>query len=138
MARKRILQIVLGLVGTLFLLGVFALARWDKAEVFPQMLASVYATLGLFLLLAIRNPSAHRSLISFTAWSSLVHGGVMAVQALKNLIPRVDLVRAVLPLLVVGLLLIVLAPKSEFQPRASNSGRGDKLLRPVPTEAARS
>ena len=138
MTRKRILQVVLGLVGTLFLLGLLALTSWDKAEVFPQMLASVYATIGLFLLLAIRNPSAHRSLISFTAWSSLVHGAVMAVQALKNLIPRVDLLRAVLPLLVVGVLLIVLAPKREFPVKESNRPREDKPLQSVPAEAARS
>lgn len=138
MARKRILQVVLGVVGTLFLLGVFALTRWNQAEVFPQMLASVYATLGLFLLLAIRNPSAHRSLISFTAWSSLVHGGVMAVQALKDLIPRVDLVRAALPLFVVGVLFIVLAPQRELPVKEPNRPREDKPLQSVPAEAARS
>jgi hypothetical protein len=138
MTRKRILQIVLGIVGTLFLLGVFGLTQWNKADVFPQMLAAVYATLGLFLLLTIRNPSAHRSLISFTAWSSIVHGGVMAVQALKNLIPRVDLLRAVLPLIVVGVLLIVLAPEREVQARESKTDRENKPLPSVPTEAARS
>jgi hypothetical protein len=44
----------------------------------------VYATLGIFLLLASRNPSANRSLIAFTAWSSLVHAAIMAVQAFQN------------------------------------------------------
>jgi len=138
MTRKRILQVVLGMVGTLFLLGLFGLTRWNQAEVFPQMLASVYATLGLFLLLTIRNPSAHRSLISFTAWSSLVHGGVMAVQALKNLIPRVDLLRAVLPLFVVGLLLIVLAPEKEARSKEAFPPTQDPALPAVPTEQARS
>jgi hypothetical protein len=74
------------------------------------MLASVYATLGIFLLLALRNPSANRSLIAFTAWSSVVHGAVMAVQAFRNVIPRGDLLRAVLPIVLVGVVLIVLAP----------------------------
>lgn len=113
MIRKRMLQVVLGIVGTLFLIGLYGLTQWSQRDVFPQMLASVYATLGLFLLLAIRNPSAHRSLIAFTAWSSLVHGGVMAVQGVKNLIPRVDLLQAVLPLFIVGVLLIVLAPRKD-------------------------
>jgi hypothetical protein len=51
-------------------------------------LGSVYATLGIFLLIAVRNPSAHASLIAFTAWPSFAHGGVLAVQAVHNLIPR--------------------------------------------------
>jgi hypothetical protein len=46
------------------------------------MLAGVYITLGVFLLLALRNPSANRTLIAFTAWSSLVHAAIMAVQAM--------------------------------------------------------
>ena len=74
------------------------------------MLGGVYATLGIFLLLALRNPSANRSLIAFTAWSSLVHGAIMAEQAYRNVIPRIDLLRAVLPIVVVGIALVVLAP----------------------------
>ena len=46
-----------------------------------MMIVGVYATLGVFLLLAARNPQAHRSLIWFTVWSSVVHGGIMAVQS---------------------------------------------------------
>ena len=75
------------------------------------MLGGVYATLGIFLLLALRNPSANRSLIAFTAWSSLVHASIMAVQAFRNVIPRGDLLDAVLPLAIVGVALIVLAPR---------------------------
>lgn len=48
------------------------------------MIIAIYATLGIFLLLASRDPLQHRSLIWFTVWSSLVHGGVMAVQAILN------------------------------------------------------
>ena len=45
-----------------------------KQSDFPdQMMLSIYVTLGIFLLLAVRNPSAHRSLIAFTGWSSLAH-----------------------------------------------------------------
>jgi hypothetical protein len=78
------LQVALGIVGSLFLIGIYGLTEWKQSEIWSQMLASVYATLGFFLLLAIRNPSAHRSQISFTAWSSFAHGGVMAIQAMKN------------------------------------------------------
>jgi hypothetical protein len=46
------------------------------------MIVGVYATLGVFLILAARDPAAHRSLILFTIWSSLVHAAIMAVEAL--------------------------------------------------------
>ena len=51
---------------------------------YPLMIVGIYATLGVFLLLAARDPLAHRSLIWFTVWSSVVHGGIMAVQALAQ------------------------------------------------------
>jgi hypothetical protein len=75
-----------------------------------QMLGSVYATLGLFLLLASPNPSSNRSLIAFTVWSSLIHAPVTAVQVFRNVIPRADLLGAVLPLVIVAVVVIVLAP----------------------------
>jgi hypothetical protein len=109
MIRERALKVVLVLVGLLLLAGVYPLLRlqMDPSE---QMLASVYVTLGLFLLLASRNPSSNRSLIAFTAWSSFIHAAVMAVQAFRNVIPRADLLSAVLPLVIVAAMLIVLAP----------------------------
>ena len=82
----------------------------SNQSTYAQMLISVYVTLGVFLLLAARNPSANRSLIAFTAWSSFAHGAVMAVQAFRNVIPRGDLLGAVLPLVIIGVALIVLAP----------------------------
>jgi hypothetical protein len=48
------------------------------------MIVGIYATLGVFLLWASREPSAHLSLIWFTVWSSVVHGGIMAVQAIVD------------------------------------------------------
>jgi hypothetical protein len=109
MTRERILKTVLVIVGLLFVAGIYALWRMqpDPAD---QMLGIVYVTLGVFLLLAARNPAANRSLIAFTAWSSLAHGGVMAVQVFRHEIERADLLRAVLPLVGIGVLLIVLAP----------------------------
>ena len=119
MWRERALKVVLVVVGLLFLVGAYPLTQWNQPEIAPeQMLGAVYATLGIFLLLALRNPSANRSLIAFTAWSSLVHAATMAVQAIRNMIPRADLLHAVLPLAVVGVALIVLAPAKSVQ-RAS-------------------
>jgi hypothetical protein len=51
---------------------------------YQQMILGVYATLGVFLLIASRNPLAHLSLIRFTVWSSAVHAAIMAAQALTN------------------------------------------------------
>lgn len=108
MIRERALKIVLLVVGLLFLIGVYGLI--ERVPPADQMLGSVYATLGVFLLLAARNPSANRSLIAFAAWSSLVHGAVMAVEAIYNMIPRSDLLVAVLPFFVIGVALVMLAP----------------------------
>jgi hypothetical protein len=74
------------------------------------MLFGVYATLGVFLLLALRNPSANRSLIAFTAWSTLVHATIMAVQVFYNVIPREFLFSQVVPFAIIGVALIVFAP----------------------------
>src|SRR6516165_6982298 len=108
MIRDRALKVVLVVVGLLFLIGVYGFI--EPAAPAEQMLGSLYATLGIFLLLAVRNPSANRSLIAFTAWSSFAHGAVMAVQAIHNVIPRSDLLVAVLPLFVIGIALVALAP----------------------------
>jgi hypothetical protein len=119
MWRERALKVVLVVVGLLFLVGAYPLTQWNQPEIAPeQMLGAVYATLGIFLLLALCNPSANRSLIAFTAWSSFVHAATMAVQAIRNMIPRADLLHAVLPLAIVGVALIVLAPAKSVQ-RAS-------------------
>ena len=109
MIRERALRVVLVIVGLLFLVSIYAMWTMQTGPA-EQMLGSVYATLGAFLLLAARNPSANRGLIAFAAWSSLIHAGVMAVQAFRNVIPREDLLRAVVPLTIVGVVLIALAP----------------------------
>lgn len=116
MIRERTLKVVMALVGVLFVAGLYAITQTDEPA--DQMLGIVYGTLGIFLLLALRNPSANRSLIAFTAWSSLAHGGIMALQAYRNIIPRADLLRAVLPLAIIGVALIALAPG-----KASGSGQ---------------
>jgi len=81
MNRERTLRVVLVIVGLLFLATVYPLLFLVRDEPSLQMMLSLYATLGVFLLLASRNPSAHRSLIAFAAWSSFAHAATMAVQA---------------------------------------------------------
>ena len=119
MNRESALKIVLILVGVIFLVGVYPLMmflwpsgwRWQPHQPeYEQMILGVYATLGIFLLVASRNPSAHRSLIAFTAWSSLVHAGIMAVQAMQNAGEHGHLLGDVPALVIVGVALLVLAP----------------------------
>ncbi len=73
------------------------------------MMLSLYVTLGVFLLLAIRNPATHRSLIAFTAWSSLAHAALMGTQAMRNMIAHSEMI-GVGFLAVIGVTLIALAP----------------------------
>jgi hypothetical protein len=91
MTPHKMLQIALVLFGAIFCL-VYPLAivwpsgwAWHPgppaASDYFLMIVGVYATLGIFLILAARDPAAHRSLILFTIWSSLVHAAVMAVEA---------------------------------------------------------
>src|ERR1700747_3473330 len=82
MRRERALKIVLVLVGLLFVATVYPLVMMLRQEPALAMMLSVYFTLGIFLLIAVRNPSANRSLIGFTAWSSFAHALVMSALAL--------------------------------------------------------
>lgn len=128
MSREQALKTVLVLVGLIFLFAVFPLMmylwpsgwRWQPNQPeYEQMILGVYATLGIFLMLASRNPSANRSLIAFTAWSSLVHAGIMALQAFQNPSERGHLFGDIPALVIVGVVLIVLAPAKESAERAS-------------------
>jgi uncharacterized protein DUF6632 len=88
------LRIALRLVGVTFIVGIYALTivwpsgwSWHTGHHTPhylQMILGVYATLGVFLLMASRNPLAHLSLIWFAVWSSIVHAAIMAAQSLVN------------------------------------------------------
>jgi len=110
MGRERALKVVLVVVGLIFCGLVYPLISFAGQEPALAMMLSVYVTLGIFLLLAARDPSANRSLIAFTAWSSFAHAALMAVQAYRNLIARGELV-GVAALVIIGVLLIVLAPR---------------------------
>jgi hypothetical protein len=109
MRRERVLKIVLLFVGLLFTAAVYPLILMARQEPALAMMMSLYATLGIFLLLAARNPSEHRSLIAFAAWSSLAHAALMAVQCSLKLIARSELF-GVATFAVMGLALIILAP----------------------------
>src|SRR5664279_2136170 len=117
--RIKYLRIALLLVGLIFIIGIYPLTiiwpsgwSWHAGQSdYLQMILGIYATLGVFLLVASRNPLAHLSLIWFTVWSSVVHGGIMAVQSVANPEHMGHLWGDVLALLVVAAVLAVLTPR---------------------------
>jgi hypothetical protein len=118
MKRERTLKIVLVVVGVLFCAALYPLVLMVKQDPALAMMMSLYATLGIFLLLASRNPPAHRSLIAFAAWSSFAHAAVMSFQALLNMIARRELIGSAV-FAVIGIALVALAPAKKSVERAS-------------------
>jgi hypothetical protein len=90
--RLKYLRFSLLVIGSIFTFIVYPLTilwpsgwAWHTGQShYLTMIIGIYATLGIFLLIASRDPLQHRSLIWFTVWSSVVHGGIMAVQAIAN------------------------------------------------------
>jgi DNA-binding helix-hairpin-helix protein with protein kinase domain len=90
--RDKVLKIALRVIGVAFLCLLPLTYVWPSGWVwhggmghyYLQMIAGIYAVLGIFLIIAANNPAAHRSLISFTIWSSLVHAAIMGAQALGD------------------------------------------------------
>jgi hypothetical protein len=114
MNRERALKVALVLVGLLFSAGIYPLTlslwKMNQSDYGDDMMLSLYFALGIFLLMAVRNPSANSSLIAFAAWSSFAHGAVMAVLAFKLPSERAGFFGAVAVLVVIGVVLIALAP----------------------------
>jgi hypothetical protein len=117
--RVKYLRIALLLVGLIFIVGIYPLTiiwpsgwSWHAGHSdYLQMILGLYATLGVFLLIASRKPLANLSLIWFTVWSSIVHGGIMAAQSLANPEHMGHLCGDVLALLAVGAVLALLTPR---------------------------
>src|SRR5712671_3375452 len=114
MWRERALKIVLVLVGLLFLAGVYpligSLLRPADSDTGDTMMLSLYVTLDVFLIIAVRNPSAHRSVIAFAAWSSFAHAAAMSILGLEIPSQRVGFLVGSAVLVVIGVALIVLTP----------------------------
>lgn len=120
MNRKRVLQVVLVLCGLLFTAAVYPLVLFWRQQPPLAMMLSLYVPMGLFLLLAARNPSEHRSLILYAACANISHAAVMGVQVANKVIARRELV-GVAVFLVIGIALIALAPKKQAAERASSA-----------------
>ena len=129
--RVNLLKLALRIVGVIFIVGIYSLMviwpsgwRWHTGEShYPAMILGVYATLGVFLLIASRNPLAHVSLIWFTVWSSVVHAAIMAVQSLMHADQVGHLWGDVPALLLVAAILASLTPRSAADSIAMDGAR---------------
>ena len=120
--RSTLLKLALMVFGAVFCL-VYPLAMfwpsgwaWHAGAPYTSdyfmMIVGVYATLGVFLILASRNPEENRSLILFTIWSSIVHAAIMAVQSFQMREHMGHLYGDVPALLLVAIVLYVLLPSA--------------------------
>jgi hypothetical protein len=122
MARERTLKAALVLVGLLFSAAVYpaigGLRDPAHSDTGDTMMMGIYCALGIFLLIAVRNPSAHRSLIAFAAWSSIAHAVVMSLLGLEITSERVGFLTGSAVLVVIGAALIALAPRKQSPQQA--------------------
>jgi Family of unknown function (DUF6632) len=118
--RLLFLRIALVVIGLTFIFGIYTLGivwpsgwTWGHGHShYLLMIIGVYATLGVFLLIASRNPYAYASIIWFTVWSSVVHGAIMGVQAFNDPAERGHLIAEVPALFLVAIVLAVLMPRA--------------------------
>ena len=118
--RLHYLRIALVVFGVIFTFAIYPLGivwpsgwTWGHGHShYLMMIIGVYATLGVFLLIASRNPVRHTSLIWFTVWSSVVHAVIMAFQSFADSAERGHLVGDVPALLLVAIVLAALTPRA--------------------------
>jgi hypothetical protein len=118
--QNRYLRIALIVFGLIFTFAIYPLGIvWPSGWTWGQghshyfmMIVGVYATLGVFLLIASRDPARHTSLIWFTVWSSVVHAVIMAVQSFTDSAERGHLIGDVPALLLVAIVLAALTPRA--------------------------
>jgi hypothetical protein len=123
MLRERALKIVMILVGAFFSAAIYpavgGLLDPAHSDTGDTMMMSLYFALGIFLLIAVRNPSAHRSLIAFAAWSSFAHAVVMSILGFEIASERTGFLVGSGLLIVIGAVLIALAPRGVGQQTVS-------------------
>ena len=126
MWRNRALKVVLVVVGLFFTAAAYpaAMDAWHGSsdDTGDTMMMSIYATLGIFLLFSVRNPSEHRSLIRFAAWSSFAHAVVMSALAMpeKYAEESVGFLVGSALLVVIGIALLILVPPRQLTERMSD------------------
>lgn len=114
------LSVALYVFGAIFIFGIYLMlmvwptgwAWTPRQPEYEQMLMGVYATLGVFLILAAKDPLAHASLIWFVVWSSVVHGLIMLIHAIVDEMERGHLIGDVPALFLVAAILAFLMPRN--------------------------
>ena len=118
--RHKYLQLALRIVGVIAIFGIYPLTvlwpsgwAWSTGRSeYLEMIIAIYATLGVFLIIAARNPTQHLGLVSFAIWSSIVHGAVMAIQSVLNPTHVHHLFGDVSALFIIAAVLAFLSPQS--------------------------
>lgn len=117
-SRRKYLQVALVVFGVIALLLYPLMSIWPSGwawtpahNEYELMIVGIYATLGAFLIWASREPEAHLSLIWFTVWSSVVHGGIMLYQAIADHTERGHLLGDIPALFIVAIVLAALTPR---------------------------
>jgi hypothetical protein len=131
-SRLLYLRIALIVIGVIFIFGIYPLSIvWPSGWTWGQdhshylmMIIGIYATLGMFLLMAARDPDAHKSIIWFTVWSSVVHGAIMALQAISDPAERGHLIADVPTLFLIVIVLGVLMQMGSSDPVATAAANG--------------
>lgn len=119
--RLLLLRIALVVIGLTFIFAMYPLGivwpsgwTWGHGHShYLMMILGVYATLGVFLVIASRNPDAHKSVIWFAIWSSVVHAAIMGTQSLSDPMERGHLIADVPALCLIAIILVVLVPRKQ-------------------------
>ncbi len=118
--RLKYLKIALVVFGCFFIFGLYPMMMWvwpdgwgwtPRQPEYEQMIMGMYAVLGVFLVRAAKKPLANASLIWFTIWSSIVHGGIMLAQAIVDETERANLFGDIPALFLVAIILWYLMPQ---------------------------
>lgn len=118
--RDRVLKVVLVIVGTLFVLAVVPGVLFFIRQPSVPMLMSLYVAMGIFLLLAVRDPARHRSLIAYAGWANVAHASVMALQEYWHLLEPKEITGVIL-FAIIGVTLVALTPAKQPAARAAAS-----------------
>jgi hypothetical protein len=119
-SKLNILSIALVVFGLVFLSVYPLMLIWPSGWTwhtghsdYPLMIVGIYATLGVFLIMASRDPLRHLSLIWFTVWSSLVHAAIMGIQSFESPQNHGHLVGDVPALIIAAVVLALLTPRGQ-------------------------
>ena len=130
--RRTLLRVVLAATGVFFIVGLYPASRlWPEAfgwspphPAFERMITAIYASLGVFLLLAAREPHRYLPIIDFTIVSSIAHGGVMAMDAWREPANRLHLFTDIAALFALAIMLWLLRPGAAEQVSPVGDERG--------------